>query len=1407
MSERLSVQTCNRSFVECECAKRIKSILQQYSKVAFDNSKTDIQLQNEAGALVHKLPMKENYSNVKLLNDYYHIKYIHNANENSKQFDEFSKYLSDVGSYCDPLHCKTVERHINRRNMTFVAHENEMNHQYMHSLNLICRIHTYFLHSHDALKLPENEIKYIETIQDATLNKLTLSGKYITTDHQYLDYDKIFHILQQKCLVKSKITLVDAFDVHCYHKQQLIDDLCKIFINVTQKTSDTLLEQIICNELKITQPTQQKQIYEVLLYKYIQKTELNNNNFIQILQYIASTLYPSIKCDQIAIIARDHNLTGKIFVKGSAEFKNSIKFAKLFQSTLYWTKKSWKNIFMAFNKWQPLKLKLSVTESKENDVHNNVEEKYEKKEELKQLEVKTDVDYIDKGTDQDSISKFCMITNTTKNTAAMFLKNCNWNIMTAINSFYSVNGDVSKLNPTSHHNQAIEQNTNTVYTHGVSFWYWKKQSSNKRYIKSKFPDLRSEILNFRQITPKMWNHLIYQCDVLIKSDKIRHITSNGNNADIYCIPNSSPISVQHLHAIKLYTDFTSLCNIFCAAFRLKKISEFQYERVASLIIRNEKIANWARLLAEAVQSFGALQYKTGKKYFRGVSKIFMFKKFIIKFNLPLSTTSDFTNATEFAQGAAGLVVELGIHNEFVCGLDCSLFSAFDHEKETLFFGHDSILRIFSLYQWFDKKWSNYGHYIRGIQTLIDIANGSISWKRKNSLKDIMGYIFPELYASNKQLPPYIIELLNYHLTNMPKRIEYDFQEINNCYQWVKHIFLKPTGVPHVSNACNLFMNSSYIIFMLSHDQEINDDFCDSVVNDLADVNNKSIAVDFRWNAEKSMEILNSYRNMFKQFSTLPLIINSLQIDVCEQCNSITIQPKYLKQSISSINISSQKIQKTAENNWQKLIEAKPSEKGLNSIIMTFINIYFKSFGKCKHDIPDAISWILYNYLREPDTEKRYQQEHMLENYYVLPCDAGKKSVAIEPSITNTIANIQFLNYNMLNTTNNISSFIPPIDEIKLNDDRRYDDTEISIRSNTESYIYGLWIHFLWGDSETKSIGNKTSNEFICIGKAEQKNDETRSRKKNNKRRCPPTPKLKIRCPPTPKLKPNTSRKSLSFASVLYVELVDIYPSSKVVGILTYDQLYFVPAKNYPIWKEFSLRTGITQLPLHIIINNKNAVQLTKNLNLTDDEVLANSTIVPYFFAKTAMKIKLDILLRQTTIPSVSSLFDIIDNYYQTNRLSLKIVKSINRFNINSINCIQIKNIIANSDFMKFIFKGTACFGEMQRGDSTIVILKHFRNWRVIKSLEERTKIYCLSKGITNSNVTISSCILPRNMFEWPLSDKDHVQDINIDELQAFFKLKHDSYEYKNIKFCFDNEWMNKLNTHIANRKKKFDFFD
>eukprot|EP01084_Bolivina_argentea_P280369 479471_1 len=95
---------------------------------------------------------------MKLMNDFYHIKYDHNTNDNTESFDAFNQYLTDSNNSlkCDMSHCPSVQRYYRNRNQ--LQHTENA-----YSINILSRCHTYFIHSYEISRFTPNEINYIES--------------------------------------------------------------------------------------------------------------------------------------------------------------------------------------------------------------------------------------------------------------------------------------------------------------------------------------------------------------------------------------------------------------------------------------------------------------------------------------------------------------------------------------------------------------------------------------------------------------------------------------------------------------------------------------------------------------------------------------------------------------------------------------------------------------------------------------------------------------------------------------------------------------------------------------------------------------------------------------------------------------------------------------------------------------------------------------------------------------------------------------------------------------------------------------------------------------------------------------------------------------------------------------------
>eukprot|EP01083_Nonionella_stella_P044796 120511_1 len=828
----IAPKQCQRNFTECESANRIKSILVRYNQIISDE-KSDTSGDLEPNQLLNNVMLgyDAQHRNVQLLNDFYHIKYEHNTNNDPNQFNAFYQFVSDHDSAlaCDINNCQSVNRHYQRNESVITSQTNTKD---ACAFNMIDRIHTYCIHSHEISQLTNAEIESIEkelnepTLYNAdllndqkieslsnimhkkrqqtqNLNLCSNDNKFITKERHTIDYEQISTIFaNNNILIDGDLEAV--FDRYAYDKQQLTDDVCDIVL--IGNDDGILLSDILTNELNCS-PQERDAIYHVILYKYINKQELKGPNFIKILQRTALTLLSSADTDQIAQIAQNANVSGNIFTEGTPSFMNRIKFARLFKSMHNWDKNDWAELYTAIEEWdhstRPLYNYEGMSDDDDNDsicVWNTSDE-------------------------EEDNNSVCILSDDDDDHKEPLTDDC-----------------ITMENDDDH---------GTICSDGIEFWYWEKQRENKRYVNKKFNSLKEEILHVKDMTLKQWQQIVEECTVLLQTDLIKHSAANGKHSEIYGIENGDSITLRHLLSIKLYTDYAFLCNIFCEAFRLRQISHDRYEKIGQVQRRNERIANWAKALIESVQCYG--QFITPKtRYYRGIQTQFVLKRFITRFNAPLSTTPSLQKAVALAQRSDTLVLELRRHNQSVSGLNCGFISSFDHEKEVLFFGGDTVFEIGTIFEckMIPFRWLNYRKYIAGIHNISNIADGTIQWNKVNDMKDIIGHLLPGLYVDCQELPPYIISLLNCHLQRVPQRIQFDLSELRHEHEWVHNIFFESKTIPNIANASNLFKHCNFISFVLSNDDdEMNMDCCRSIIKNLSHIINADIAIELKWPSE------------------------------------------------------------------------------------------------------------------------------------------------------------------------------------------------------------------------------------------------------------------------------------------------------------------------------------------------------------------------------------------------------------------------------------------------------------------------------------------------------------------------------------------------------------------------------
>eukprot|EP01083_Nonionella_stella_P152341 488145_1 len=253
------------------------------------------------------------------MNDFYHVKYYHNTNDDRLAFHLFCKYLStgDNVSQCDITHCQALYNVLNPTSILPFEDTNNKQETETSAIDVIlCAIHTYFLHSQDVSQLSDYHRNCIEHTLQCIENKF----EYIETSHASMCVDayKIASVLSNNGINVDGNALQLIFDKYQYDMKTLMTDLCDIFTN--HVTANTLLPSIIAEALHLEnhdKETQHEICKSILCGGFITKTDLNHHNFIKILKISAFKVNTALNAQEIEQIASNKHLTGKIFAKNT----------------------------------------------------------------------------------------------------------------------------------------------------------------------------------------------------------------------------------------------------------------------------------------------------------------------------------------------------------------------------------------------------------------------------------------------------------------------------------------------------------------------------------------------------------------------------------------------------------------------------------------------------------------------------------------------------------------------------------------------------------------------------------------------------------------------------------------------------------------------------------------------------------------------------------------------------------------------------------------------------------------------------------------------------------------------------------------------------------------------------------
>eukprot|EP01084_Bolivina_argentea_P314750 545194_1 len=262
------------------------------------------------------------------------------------------------------------------------------------------------------------------------------------------------------------------------------------------------------------------------------------------------------------------------------------------------------------------------------------------------------------------------------------------------------------------------------YLFGQPLNYHDEKESNRNtefmtFVRPIHHDLKTELLKNKYYQISMEDYKYYLCAAETfrnESNICKEIRAKPLGMALHISPNDI-ISIEHLLCILTYCNDSDLQQMFCKNCRKQNMSDSD----DMLIENNKHIANWCRLLHEAVLLFGE-PLEEAKTVYRGISQTFIFSEIKASFWTPTSTTTNVQIAEDFIDDQNNGMI-LSLFNERGRGgmhFDCEWISEYSNEKERLFFGVALIINNVKLT---NNSIGDCSIHIQGIQLFQAIITG------------------------------------------------------------------------------------------------------------------------------------------------------------------------------------------------------------------------------------------------------------------------------------------------------------------------------------------------------------------------------------------------------------------------------------------------------------------------------------------------------------------------------------------------------------------------------------------------------------------------------------------------------------------------------------------------------------
>eukprot|EP01084_Bolivina_argentea_P211090 359121_1 len=326
-----NVDDCKQNNVlKCKSLSRIKILLKQCDDIINDDTSASESafIQRKIHDLIHYKFGSGKYTNINLLDDFHHVKYEHQVEEDIEKFEQI--FNSMHGRNCSISTCKHLQHHYRDRTQVSTQTTKQANHsENEYALNLISRIHTYLIHSYDLNKLTMEEIN--------KMNQELQFFKQTTTAN-----DDNYDIVIREKKLEILYTIMDnkkgkAFKIDNNKYIEPADDNYQLFLDVLSADAALTMLSSFFNEQEydtqcIYDDLQEKE--QSNIYKYLTQNVKDKINQFDALKEVAKVYMPVIQHGNLL----DHAHQNRAFclVQFCGFTGSDVGTAKTFLSEMNW---------------------------------------------------------------------------------------------------------------------------------------------------------------------------------------------------------------------------------------------------------------------------------------------------------------------------------------------------------------------------------------------------------------------------------------------------------------------------------------------------------------------------------------------------------------------------------------------------------------------------------------------------------------------------------------------------------------------------------------------------------------------------------------------------------------------------------------------------------------------------------------------------------------------------------------------------------------------------------------------------------------------------------------------------------------------------------------------------------------